>query len=167
MSHYHQHQHPTTRYRSAYASPAYGERPDGRRVRRHPLPPVRRKRRSRGPAKFLVAGGSMVALAALLINPNKPQEIAPRIDICQKRVETSAVLSRAQLSQLLSVPERSAKESVRKIVEAPYCVLQPLELRAGIEAQREAYPLEFDPQTWFVVLYENEEYAGYDFSFRH
>ena len=166
MSHYHQHQKPTTRYHSAYASPPYGERPDGRRVRRRPLPPVRRKR-SRGSAKFLVAGGSMLALATLLINPNKSQEVAPKIDICQKRIETTAVLSRAQLSQLLSVPERSAKESVRKIVEAPYCVLQPLELRAGAEAQREAYPLAFDPQTWFVVLYENEEYAGYDFSFRH
>ncbi|NJP12002.1 MAG: hypothetical protein HC866_23115 [Leptolyngbyaceae cyanobacterium RU_5_1] len=29
-----------------------------------------------------------------------------------------------------------------------------------------AYPLAFDPQTWFIVLYEGDEYAGYSFSFR-
>ena len=165
MSHYHHYQKPT-RYRSVYTSPAPGERLDGRRLRRQPPPSVRRKR-SEGSAKFLLAGGSMLALAAILVNPNQSESVKPEIDVCQKRVEATAVLSRSQLSQLLSVPERSAKEAVRKIVEQPYCVLQPLEIRAGAEAQREAYPLAFDPQTWFVVLYENEEYAGYDFSFRH
>ena len=165
MSHYHHYQKPA-RYRSVYTSPTPREQSDGRRMYRQPLPPIRRKRR-RESAKLLLAGGSMLALATILVNPNKSQPMKPAVDICQKRVETTSVLSRAQLSQLLSVPERSAKEAVRKIVEAPYCILQPLEIRAGAEAQREAYPLAFDPQTWFVVLYENEEYAGYDFSFRH
>lgn len=168
MSHYHHYQKPPTRYRSVYTSAASRNHPDGRRMHRQALPPLGRKR-SRQSAKFLLASSSisMLALAAILVNPNKSQPLKPEIDICQQRVEAAAVLSRAQLSQLLSVPERSAKEAVRKIVEEPYCVLQPLEIRAGAEAQREAYPLAFDPQTWFVVLYEGEEYAGYDFSFRH
>ena len=165
MSHYHHYQQPT-RHRSVYTSPEPAGRLDGRRMRRQPLPPVRRKRND-GSAKVLLAGGSMLALAAILVNPNQSEQVKSGVDICQQRVETTSVLSRAQLSQLLSIPERTAKEAVRKIVEEPYCVLQPLEIRAGAEAQREAYPLAFDPQTWFVVLYENEEYAGYDFSFRH
>jgi hypothetical protein len=52
-------------------------------------------------------------------------------------------------------------------MNAPYCRLSELEVRAGVRAQREAYPLAFDPQTWFVVLYEGDQYTGYSFSFRH
>jgi len=51
------------------------------------------------------------------------------------------------------------------VIAEPYCTLSPVEVREGVTAQREAYPLEFNPETWFVVLYEGEEYAGFDFSF--
>ncbi|WP_179228673.1 hypothetical protein [Leptolyngbya ohadii] len=30
-------------------------------------------------------------------------------------------------------------------------------------SERAVYPLAFDRQTWLVVLYEGEEYAGYQF----
>jgi hypothetical protein len=50
-------------------------------------------------------------------------------------------------------------------VSEPYCKLPTLNVRAGVEAEREAYPLEFDPATTLVILYENDEYAGYRFSF--
>ena len=113
------------------------------------------------------AGGSMLALAALLVVPSRtPSTDAAKTDLCQHVVQESSVLSRDELSQLLAVSERSTKASIRQIIQEPYCVLPPLTVREGAPAVREAYPLAFDPQTWFVVLYEGEEYAGFDFSFR-
>ena len=125
---------------------------------------VRRRPRSRN--NVLLAGGSMLALAALVVVPKPMSEDAkPASDFCQERVQSQSVLSRAELSQLLAVPERSSKESIRQMIEEPYCNLSPLAVREGAIAEREAYPLEFDPQTWLIVLYEEGEYAGYDFSF--
>jgi hypothetical protein len=88
-----------------------------------------------------------------------------QVDQCEAIVETDARLSREQLAQLLTIPERDAKDSIRKIVSKPYCRLQPLQVRAGVKAEREAYPLAFDPGTQLVILYENDEYAGYRFRF--
>jgi hypothetical protein len=117
--------------------------------------------------KYMLAGGSIVAAIGLLISPRGLlSSTASSGDICQAVVQPKAVLSREQLSRLLAVPERSRKDQVRQIVKDPYCTLPELQVRAGAMAQREAYPLAFDPQTWFVVLYEGEEYAGYSFSFR-
>ena len=76
------------------------------------------------------------------------------------------MLSRQQLADLLTIPERSEQAKVKEIVAEPYCQLAELELRDGIVAQREAYPLAFDPKTWLVLLYEGNEYAGYAFSFQ-
>ena len=91
---------------------------------------------------------------------------ASSVDFCQQVIQSEALLSRDHLVQLLAVSERSPKAEVQKIIAEPYCQLPTLELRAGVPAEREAYPLAFDPDTWFVVLYEGGEYAGFDFSFR-
>ncbi|WP_430686000.1 hypothetical protein [Leptolyngbya sp. AN02str] len=88
-------------------------------------------------------------------------------DVCQEVIQSQAVLSRDQLARLLAIPERDRKENVRAIMSEPYCQLPSVEVRQGVVAEREAYPLAFDPQTWFVVLYEGEEYAGYSFVFKH
>jgi hypothetical protein len=85
---------------------------------------------------------------------------------CQEVLQPQAILTREQLSQLLTIPERSPKAKIRTIVKAPYCKLSTVEVRANVLAEREAYPLGFDAQTWLVILYEGEEYAGYAFSFR-
>ena len=126
---------------------------------------VQQQPRSR--SNMLLAGGSMLALAALMVVPKPMSEDAkPVSDLCQQRVQSQSVLSRSELSQLLAVPERSSKEAIRQMIEEPYCNLSPVSVREGAIAEREAYPLEFDPQTWLIVLYEEDEYAGYDFSFR-
>jgi hypothetical protein len=115
----------------------------------------------------MLAGGSIVAAIGLLVYPRGLlSSPASSRDICQTTIQPKAVLSREQLSKLLTVPERSRKQQVRQIVKDPYCTLPDVQVRAGAIAQREAYPLAFDPQTWFVVLYEGEEYAGYSFSFQ-
>ncbi|MEM9806119.1 MAG: hypothetical protein AAF959_12635 [Cyanobacteria bacterium P01_D01_bin.56] len=117
---------------------------------------------------FLAAGWGVAAIGLLLNVGTYPKADAASTDKdnCQKIVQSSAVLSRNQLSKILTVPERSNQQTVRDIVAEPYCQLPSLELRDGITATREAYPLAFDPSTWLVMLYEGDEYAGFSFSFQ-
>ncbi len=84
---------------------------------------------------------------------------------CTTDVVNTAQLSRQQLLEILSVPERDTKARIRQIAAEPYCQLPALSIRAGVQAEREAYPLAFDPNTTLVILYENEEYAGYRFKY--
>ena len=106
---------------------------------------------------------------ALLVFPGQQQQSAVNTEpaLCQEVVKEDARMSRSNLSQVLAIDERSPKEKVTEILAEPYCVLETLSVREGVPARREAYPLEFDIDTWFVVLYEDGEYAGYDFSFRN
>jgi hypothetical protein len=127
----------------------------------------RRKFRANG-MKYMLAGGSVVAAFGLLADPRGLLPTpAPSKAVCQESVQSKSVLSREQLSRLLAVPERSSKTQVRQIMREPYCQLPTVEVRSGVSARREAYPLSFDTQTWLIVLYEGDEYAGYAFSFRH
>ncbi|MEM6427347.1 MAG: hypothetical protein AAF728_19645 [Cyanobacteria bacterium P01_D01_bin.128] len=120
---------------------------------------------------YFLAGGSisMLAAMALLVFPGQQQQSAVNTEpaLCQEVVKEDARMSRSNLSQVLAIDERSPKEKVTEILAEPYCVLETLSVREGVPARREAYPLEFDIDTWFVVLYEDGEYAGYDFSFRN
>lgn len=119
--------------------------------------------------KPLLAGGIMFALIGLLMDVRgeiSPQRGGNPHDACSGMVNSQVVLSREQLAQLLTVPEREAKTRVRDILREPYCQLPALQVRAGVTAERDVYPLSFDPQTRLVILYEGDEYAGYRFSFQ-
>ena len=132
-----------------------------------PTPSQALPRRGRRPGGYVMAGGSMMLALMAFLLPNKLSSQAPaKTEVCQQEVQAESVLSRPELTELLSVPERSAKEAVRQVIAEPFCLMAPVEVREGVTAEREAYPLAFDPQTWLVVLYEGDEYAGYDFSFR-
>lgn len=124
---------------------------------------------NRSGVKYMLAGGSIIAALGLLIEPQGllSKTTSQDKDICQQVVQETAVLSREQLTQVLSVPERANKQTIRQVMKLPYCRLKTVQLRAGTTAEREAYPLAFDPKTWLVVLYEGDEYVGYSFSFRH
>jgi hypothetical protein len=116
----------------------------------------------------LIICGVMFALVSLLIDLQKlgrSSPVANRHEVCQGIVNSEVVVSRQQLARLLTVPEREPKNRIREILQAPYCQLPSLQVRAGIDAEREVYPLEFDPATRLVILYEGNEYAGYRFSF--
>ncbi len=130
--------------------------------------------------KPIIAGGLVVSLITLLVDFNgvktllsDPIAFASRSSssgaveqlssACTGEILSSAQLSREQLAQLLTVPERDSKQRIRQIVDQPYCQLAPLSVRAGVEAEREAYPLAFAPDKTFIILYEDGEYAGYDF----
>lgn len=124
-------------------------------------------RPNRSGVKYMLAGGSMIAALGLLVDP---QGLSPKMasakDSCQQVISEKAVLSRQQLTQVLSVPERANKQAIRQVMQLPYCRLATIQPRAGTTADREAYPLAFDPKTWLIVMYEGDEYAGYSFSFR-
>ncbi|MGB7250755.1 MAG: hypothetical protein WBC73_17605 [Phormidesmis sp.] len=135
--------------------------------------------------KPLLAGGLMFSLIGLLLEVNglktvlsdpvafasiptargsaKSKAIATLEKSCESDITETSKLSREQLLKLLAVPERESKARIRQIIPEPYCQLSTLDIRAGVGAQREAYPLEFDPDTTLVLLYENDEYAGYRF----
>jgi len=114
--------------------------------------------------KQLVAGGSVILAAGLLMDTRLLPSFMSKRDsgeACQQVVQAQAKVAREQLAKLLIVPEGNSKQKVREILKDPYCKLADLQIRVGATAQREAYPLEFDPQTWLVILYEGEQYAGY------
>lgn len=119
--------------------------------------------------KRVMAGGSVLLTCGLLIDQNRfPFSFAKKgfpVD-CEEVVQASTTLSQKQLAQVLTVSEGDQKQRIREIVKQPYCTLPSLQIRAGATAQREAYPLEFDRNTWLVVLYEGEQYTGYRFAVR-
>ena len=131
--------------------------------------------------KPLIALGLAILLVGLMLDQNRVEAIISRSlsfaspdgnqaiqhfrDDCETEVVETAKLSREQLLALLAVPERDSKNRIREIVKEPYCQLSPISIRAGAEAQREVYPLAFDPNVALVILYENDEYAGYRFKY--
>ena len=132
--------------------------------------------------KPLLAGGLMFSLIGLLLDVNgittllsdpiafantstTGKSIKTLAHACESEITETARLSREQLLKVLAIPERDSKNRIREITQAPYCQLSTLKIRAGVDAEREAYPLEFDPNTTLVILYENDEYAGYRFKF--
>ncbi len=121
------------------------------------------------PLKSLLAGGAVLGIVLLL---GQGQGILPKraattttalAETCEAIIRSDARLSRDQLAKLLTIPERDPKDNVRQVVSEPYCRLAAMELRAGVKAEREVYPLAFDPSTQIILLYEGEEYAGYRF----
>lgn len=115
----------------------------------------------------LLAGGLMFTLLGLMmdVQVNQPQAEEVRDFLgCEGDVRAEVVLSREQLAQVLTVPERDSRDKVRQILAEPYCVLPSVEVRYGVKAEREVYPLAFDPTAWLVILFEGDEYAGYRIS---
>lgn len=129
--------------------------------------PTLRKLRRRGRSRYWLAAGWGLAIISSVFNLGfKFQAEAANSDLCAEMVQSAAVLSREQLVKLLSIPERTERKSVRSVISEPYCQMPNLDIRAGVQAEREAYPLAFDPKTWLVLLYEEGEYAGYAFRFQ-
>jgi hypothetical protein len=118
--------------------------------------------------KPLLTGGLVFALVGLLIDMRGTVTQAPsqsQHEVCQGTINAQVTISKEQLAQLLTVPERDNKTKVRDILKEPYCQLPSLQVRAGVAADRDVYPLAFDSEARLVVLYEGDEYAGYRLSF--
>ncbi len=159
------HYHPQHPQPLVYGTP---ESRSSRSRRSLNAPPPRQGNRQ--PKGVLLAGGSMLALAALVVTPSMNQttdssSVGSR-DVCIKQIDDQALISRDELKELLDLEQQSPQAQVQEIVESPHCVLEAKIGENGTRLEREAYPLEFDPQTWFVVQYQDGKYAGFDFSFR-
>lgn len=128
-------------------------------MKRHPEP-----QHSMGMRLFLL-GGALAVIAGLTLDTQKILALNQirRPENCVGEVNSTVTVSREQLAMFLTVSERDPKAKVQDILQMPYCELASLEIRAGIPSERSVYRLAFDPQTWLVVLYEGNEYAGYQF----
>jgi hypothetical protein len=113
--------------------------------------------------KLWLGIGTTIALIGMVIQPRDLLNAKVPSKICTELVNPQGKISRDRLAELLKVPERSSQTTVRQILKQPYCQLPEITVRVGVAAQRDVYPLAFDPSTWLVVLYEGNEYAGYDF----
>lgn len=79
---------------------------------------------------------------------------------CSEIVTPDALLSRERILKLMTITEGVNKARVHGVLKTPYCKLKPMTVRAGVAAEREVYPLEFDPKIWAIVLYEDDNYVG-------
>lgn len=115
--------------------------------------------------RLFLMGGALAVIAGLTMDMREVISMEQRRqpENCVGDVHPTAAISREQLATFLTVSERGTKTVVQNILQMPYCMLSPLEVRAGVPAERSVYQLAFDPQTWLIVLYEGEEYAGYQF----
>jgi hypothetical protein len=120
------------------------------------------------PIQPVVVGGLILLIISVLLDVNPAalwSEAEPITPECQGPTNPSGVISRQQLSQLLTVPIAAPKQDLETFLDAPYCQLA----MPGAESLLTlgyAYPLAFDPQTWLVVLYEGDRYVRYDFLFQ-
>lgn len=123
----------------------------------------------RSPLSPFLISGIMVAFLGVLFDFRgalPTGRTSHRHEACQGAENSQVALSRAQLAQFLTVSERDNRERVLQIVGDPYCQLKNVQVRAGVTAERQVYPLAFDPQTRLIILYEGNEYAGYRFSYQ-
>jgi hypothetical protein len=119
--------------------------------------------------RLLPIAGLAAVVAGLMMDVGRTSSADTRsiAEACMGEVQDGVIISREQLAAFLTIPERDRKARVQELLQTPYCHLSNLEIRAGVPAERAVYPLAFDPNTWLVVLYEEEEYAGYQFRFAH
>ena len=113
--------------------------------------------------RLFLLGGAIAVIAGLStdIRETIAAQRTTRPENCVGEVNSQATISRDQLATLLTIAERGPTIDVQDVQQAPYCQLSSLEVRAGVTAERAVYRLAFDPQTWLVVLFEGNEYAGY------
>lgn len=118
-------------------------------------------------SRRVIAGGAVLLAIGVLLDMYGLPSFGNRrsfASACQGAAKSESTLAKEQLAQLLSIPEGAPKQRIRDVVKEPYCQLPDLQVRAGATAQREAYRLNFDSDTWLIVLYEGEQYTGYRFA---
>lgn len=88
---------------------------------------------------------------------------------CQGTVRSERTLAENDIARLISFKTGDAKETVRKSLKEPYCVLPKISIRTGTLSERDVYRVDPDAlerstsQTFIVVLYEGNQYQGYRF----
>lgn len=91
-----------------------------------------------------------------------PTSVSTKSTPCLQVENSTAKISRSTLAWLIDVPVGSDGQAVMKRLNTPYCFLSNT-----TTLTKAAYPCEWDPATWIIVTFQNQQYAGYDFSFNH
>lgn len=97
-----------------------------------------------------------------------PAATAQRSDPCIQTIQSGATITRDELKELLELSYGTAREQIINKLGNPYCRLRDQSATQGgvvFDVRREAYPFEFDPEHWLVVLYKDGRYLGYDYNF--
>ncbi|HEY9818166.1 MAG TPA: hypothetical protein V6D20_20530 [Candidatus Obscuribacterales bacterium] len=117
--------------------------------------------------QFTILCSMILVLIGLVTGLNPLSSLArnDQSDRCQGETNGDRTLSRRQLAQLLDIPDGQSRQELQAVLQSPYCQLAALEGTEPV-TREDAYPLEFDPQTWLVVQYESDRYTGYRFHFR-
>ena len=82
--------------------------------------------------------------------------------LCTQMLNPGTRISRPSLAWLIGLPVGSAQAQVTGRLGTPYCLLEG---SGGLT--QFAYPCEWEPSTWLVITFQDEQYAGYEFSFEH
>ena len=108
-------------------------------------------------------------LAPLAAAPHAQQQSAPNWSLgerssttCQEVLNKDQRLSRDQLSQFLTIAKGTTQATIHGTIAPPHCRLS----KSHQAKQHEAYPMAFDPDTWFVVNYDQGNYTDYSFVFQ-
>ncbi|MBD2092494.1 hypothetical protein H6F67_21840 [Microcoleus sp. FACHB-1515] len=113
----------------------------------------------------LLASATSLAIALSTRAQTSPERLDPCIEIVQE----SSLMTRPKLRQFSQVARGSARAEAIAVLGDPYCRLQPLEVElpdgSMATVQREAYPFEFAPHIWYVVMYAGDRYLTFDYSF--
>ncbi len=83
--------------------------------------------------------------------------VASRKESCVSIYDRNARISRATLKWLTDIPTGRDRSFVEQRLGPPYCFLSG--------GERVSYPAAWDPALWLVIVYKEERYQGYDFSF--
>lgn len=92
--------------------------------------------------------------------PKNINPVSEKRSLCIGTVNPTVRISRATLAWLITVPVGSAQREVMGQLGAPYCLFSDVD---GFI--RVAYPCEWDPSTWILIVFQKQQYAGYDFNF--
>ncbi|MEM6252417.1 MAG: hypothetical protein AAF821_05790 [Cyanobacteria bacterium P01_D01_bin.156] len=151
-------------------SPLYAPHPARRRSNSRPR---------RSPLPILLLGSAAILafvpqeqlsrwLTPLAGSPTQQQSVTALTSVrqsnstCQEILNKDQRLSRDQLTQFLSMAEGTTQETIHGTMATPHCRLH----QSNQSKYREAYPLAFDPDTWFVINYDQGKYSDYDFVFQ-
>ena len=143
--------------------------------RRRPSP----RRRPPSLAPWILSSLALTALAvvpkdwlpSLSLAPQSPHPQSAQVwrvrstqttPTCASVLNPDQRLSRGQLTEFLSIAQDAPRTTIHQVIASPYCSLS----QSNQTHQQEAYPLAFDPDTWFVVNYHQGIYKDYDFVFR-
>ncbi|MCU0565461.1 MAG: hypothetical protein MUF49_02565 [Oculatellaceae cyanobacterium Prado106] len=119
------------------------------------------------PAKVFLTGAVLLILAPLLlmdfIHLGSLTGGRSQAQECDGETNGGGVITRQQLAEFLTISERDTRSRVEEVLPTAHCQLPGIEARAGATAERKVYLLDFNTEARLIVLYEGDEYAGFQF----